>query len=283
MSALDRIIKRDVPETLYHYTSPAGLYGIFTNKSVWATDLHYFNDSSEFFYAIGLTRRIMANDGSFIEEPDFVKIINDYISCIRSIHKFVFSLSECGDLLSQWRGYCPRDGGYAIGFDTCKLKQLLDQNNEFYLYPCEYDLNIQENLIRVILHDTLKKYRQQFLSAATPDTKMTWCYNEFGGQFEVFASAIKSPSWAEEKEWRLTSCSLPNTHPDFRMRVGKHSLIPYLELSLGKTPDQWPFSKVIVGPNSQPELAVDSATSLITTNKISSWEIQCSKVPFRDC
>src|SRR4051794_26348792 len=35
------------PEVIYHYTPPAGLHGILTGKSIWASDARFLNDTTE--------------------------------------------------------------------------------------------------------------------------------------------------------------------------------------------------------------------------------------------
>src|ERR1019366_1397698 len=37
--------------TLFHYTTAAGLLGILRSSSLWATDLHFLNDAQEAIYA----------------------------------------------------------------------------------------------------------------------------------------------------------------------------------------------------------------------------------------
>jgi hypothetical protein len=49
----DKAILRSVmgdaeAELLYHYTSEAGLRGIIENDNIWATDIHFLNDWTEF-------------------------------------------------------------------------------------------------------------------------------------------------------------------------------------------------------------------------------------------
>lgn len=40
--------------TIYHYTSPESLQGIFETNSLFATDLYFLNDASEGMYVIKL-------------------------------------------------------------------------------------------------------------------------------------------------------------------------------------------------------------------------------------
>lgn len=283
MSLLDTIIDKKPPKILYHYTSPGGLFGIVTNKSLWATNLHYFNDSSEFSYAINLTNNILTNDAEWIDKHEFIEMIKRHLSSICKLQKFVVSLSENGDLLSQWRGYCPTTGGYSIGFDANKLSKIVSKDCAFYLYPCEYDIHIQKSLLNELLHDTYDNYlifKQQFSDLQDVSES---CHVRFISRFQVIAALIKDPSWSEEKEWRIASNPLPNTHPNFKIRVGKYNLIPYFELSLGKAPEEWAFKEVIVGPNPYQELAIDSASTLLSINKVEGWSLRCSKIPFRSC
>ena len=44
------------PEILYHYTSQAGLIGMLHTKTIWASKIHYLNDSKEFALALKLAR-----------------------------------------------------------------------------------------------------------------------------------------------------------------------------------------------------------------------------------
>jgi len=38
-------------ETLFHYTTAAGLLGILKNGNIWASDLRFLNDAQESVYA----------------------------------------------------------------------------------------------------------------------------------------------------------------------------------------------------------------------------------------
>ena len=49
-----KIEKCDSDAILYHYTSPAGLLGIFNSSTLWLSDSDFLNDSSESDYFAGL-------------------------------------------------------------------------------------------------------------------------------------------------------------------------------------------------------------------------------------
>lgn len=39
-----------VPDNLFHFSTPPGLIGIVSSGALWATDLSFMNDSTEFIY-----------------------------------------------------------------------------------------------------------------------------------------------------------------------------------------------------------------------------------------
>ena len=70
------------------------------------THASYLNDASE-----GKELRTILDEMAL---PSEVYKILDYID--KYYETYICSFSENGDLLSQWRGYCPDGEGYAIGF-----------------------------------------------------------------------------------------------------------------------------------------------------------------------
>jgi len=281
MSLLNTIIDTKPPELLYHYTSPAGLFGIITNTSIWATNIHYLNDSAEFYYAFNLLNNKL--DPREFEE-NFILLVKEFAFQIKETNRFVFSLSESEDLLSQWRGYCPSTGGYSLGFDSNKLLNIIGKNHEFHLYPCQYEIEVQKRLIKEFLETAYSDYKE----VKTKETdqaeikKILW--QKIPTKLGIIAAIIKEPCWSEEKEWRIISLdSIPITDPRFNLRPGKHNLVPYLEIPLGYTAEEWPFKKLKVGPNPQQQMASKSASMLFSVKKIKGFEISKSPTPYREC
>lgn len=158
-----------VPKYLYHYTSQKGLLGIVKNNEVWATDILYLNDTMEYKYAIDLTSEIIKKrqescedktpshavytkprkiPGSIVPlfpyryekklvEYSILEDLNEFIKEFKEFHIFVFSLSEDGNTLSQWRGYCPNNNGYSIGFNKKALERIISEKH-FKLVKCIY-------------------------------------------------------------------------------------------------------------------------------------------------
>src|SRR5438270_10650521 len=55
-AALAEHLRRPLPKFLYHYTGQDGLLGIIGTGSMWATNIAYMNDSTEFEVALRLIR-----------------------------------------------------------------------------------------------------------------------------------------------------------------------------------------------------------------------------------
>ena len=60
---------------IYHYTSPIGLVGIIEKKCMWATDLRYLNDASEFSYTVDLILKVVEKNSIQFDDPIGMKSI----------------------------------------------------------------------------------------------------------------------------------------------------------------------------------------------------------------
>jgi hypothetical protein len=137
-------------DTLFHYTTAAGLHGIISSNTIWSTAYHCSNDGSELMHSTGVISDMvnaelrepkyasdarlnlinnkgqpgqLAQLGATLEKQIFKIFTSNYELFITSFCKHNKAQSVDG-LLSQWRGYGP-DGGYAIAFDIRKLRQLV--------------------------------------------------------------------------------------------------------------------------------------------------------------
>lgn len=133
------------PPVLYHYTSNVGLLGMIASQEFWFTEIRFLNDSREFRLACdALVKGIQRYAGTYRQQwldrgcsgAEFESMVANmcngghYEAAFGKVakrgHPFVFSLTEEGDLLSQWRAY--GKGEYCIGFDSTKLFDLMQVN-----------------------------------------------------------------------------------------------------------------------------------------------------------
>ena len=190
------------PATLYHYTTQRGLIGIATAKSLWSTPVHRLADSTEFLGAKDLCRALLTQ--SLSADPELAEHLRRTIdSIVTEIYIFVCCFSEEGDLLSQWRAYCPQGGGVSLGFDPIELRDIASGQG-FTLVKCIYDESRAIALLNAIIQDAVVS-RQ----AGTPLEKIS---QSFLGWFFQIAPAIKNRSFWEEREWRLLPSPLFSLH-----------------------------------------------------------------------
>ena len=168
----------DPPDRLFHYTTADGLLGITQNHVPRASHSRFLNDVSEPAHAQAVLKDVIdalkrtcsagslteqllgsfwawalvALDSSNVTAPNPLGIT---ISSSEAPHLYVFCLSEEPDLLSQWRAYSEHGSGYALGFSSNGLKNLLRRTEGQYLVRVVYDKEAQfeqaqEELGRVV-------------------------------------------------------------------------------------------------------------------------------------
>ena len=72
----------DEPEELFHYTSVEGLLGIVRDRSIWASNIFYLNDTSELNYAFDLFREALQNtlptSGLSADPPEMTGLLSSF-------------------------------------------------------------------------------------------------------------------------------------------------------------------------------------------------------------
>lgn len=264
------------PPVLYHYTSLAGFKGIVESKELWATGIRYLNDAREFLEAMArldsvLVERLRANpDKGPVHE--FLDEVRMHRVTLSRMNLCVFSLTEHGDLLSQWRGYCSPGDGYSVGFDTGQLLTLVKPLS-FTLERCIYDLAAQEREVS----NLLGTYLQQIVARSDDDDdKSTADILPFLSDFLSLAPRIKNSAFAQEDEWRLVSPVTSLTDARMCYRIGRSMLMPHFVIPI----EPLPIVSVIVGPTPHRELAKEAAQGFLSKNGLKS-EVTISAVPFR--
>jgi hypothetical protein len=231
------------PDVLFHYTTIPGIIGIATNRQLWATSIRHLADAKEFSYAHQMLASTL-RDRASTSTQDIISTVDailvhltrqgesklSFSGSLGSI--FVISFSREGDLLSQWRAYCP-SGGYALGFRSEILLKLATEQG-FELRQCSYDeeehrreceritatvltavadvpVDVRESLI-----GTPTKISIQALQALYP------IQHKVVHEIQAFAPVWKHPSFREEAEWRLVSKPLERP---IKYRPGRTAIV----------------------------------------------------------
>jgi len=177
----------------YHYTSIKIFHNIVDNYEFWAHNIRFSNDYME--------EKIVSE--RFLKEKNYIG--DNYLIC----------LCTDGDLLSQWRGYCP-DGGVSIelSLPEKEINFTVLKENERYIkniysspLPVSYIQKGNNGLIQVEIKDKLD-----------------------------YLPLIKSYYFHEEKEYRILFNN--NDHSldkcIFEREIGNSTRVPYIKVKFNK-------------------------------------------------
>jgi DUF2971 family protein len=268
------------PGTLYHYTSADGMVGILKSLALWMTDIRYMNDLSELQYGNDiLAERIDAR----LAKDNFGVSVNEFLNrCRRSVGSSppgaaTYSTSFCqdGNLLSQWRAYRGRGGGYAIGFDFVHTLRLLDK--PCVLVKMTYDQHVQVESLDDAIGVFLNLAEPIDISTEVGNGLLAEVVRAFMSVTGALISAFKHPAFKEEHEWRLIyrAYSDPRINrgadmPNVRTYAG--NVIPYYEVSFAKAIEaskddtlgiRFPIVELAIGPTINARLNTESVRSAL--------------------
>lgn len=260
---------------LFHYTDGTALLNIVKNQELWLTHINYMNDSSEFNHGIEIIYNCIK------EEIDNKKICDFILNSKNSLNNFfgffIGSFSSKPDVLSQWRGYCPPQGGYAIEFDHRYI-----------------NIPQKTNIVKCIYSDK-KKYDTAKTMILKNKDKLYSLYNQNGGNIKFAMNVLammmtaviyKNSSFSEESEYRLVySIINPEDATDilnFREKNG--IIIPFVKHKF--KPDA--IKNIWIGPMKDPDIVEKSLTILLKSQKKDGKsifhnipQIIKSKIPYR--
>jgi hypothetical protein len=289
----------DDPKLLYHYTDAKGLCGILSSGKLRATDVLYLNDASELDYVFQLLDEVfdgLAKAGRFGETraDEALNMLRLASSTVQeSWHNvflcFVACFCECKNLLSQWRGYGSRIGGYSIGFNRRQIESV-SSNRE--LGPYEFNrVDYNSEQLKAELVAQFQPYVETGQQHGTPlERAHAWhsLVQQHFGPIGYFASHHKHPAFVEEKEWRIVRRIRREGLNDSgfpKFRTGPLGLVPYIDLDVSS--DDEPLralvSEIVIGPTPHPELAERSLKLLLASIGYAEGEviITPSQVPLR--
>jgi hypothetical protein len=281
----------DIPqETLYHYTTFAGLMGIVEKGVLWASDIRYMNDSAEMKHTVDLiglevAKRIGGGQSNQKLLSQFLDWVSNRIA--KGHMLFGASFRSNGNLLSQWRGYSSVGKGVSIGFNpnyilTCARGQ------SFQLGKCIYDASEQEPLIEQVVNavETLAANQGENTdeSRRHPSQSYYDVFEVIESDLLRIAAILKHPSFKEEEEWRIVSPVLSDyVMSPVLFREGTSMLVPYLEIRLSPGHDvPIGLEHVFLGPTPNINLSMNSLTMFLSKKGVKVKEgITYCQIPYR--
>lgn len=273
---------------LYHYTTPDGLIGIVGNRTLWATDVFYLNDSEEFALGIQIARDYMrdlierGNSESTVGRLKWLLSQFKNIGALRKKTVYVSSLSVEDDQLSQWRAYCG-GGGFAIGFKVGRLKELAADQG-FVLERCIYEPGEQKQIIT----EAVYSIAEPWLNSNTPwpeqpgeGPRFDAC-SKLVDELSRLSPILKNQAFHEENEYRLISePSARFVEGQKKFRAQRGLVVPYREFEL-KNSDLWRQVRAVVGPTPHPEQSKASVYALLRDKTGFAHDVQMTKCSYRE-
>ena len=272
------------PRILYHYTSGSGLIGILESHSIWATNIRFLNDSTEYNFALRLARsviqdRVEKSSNKF--ELALNTVLQERLTTDPPAEVYVSSFTEKPDQLSQWRAYCPPAGGYSIGFRSESLMRPVGSNPDHFMAPCVYDSRSQQELGRKVVLDVVCFAEEGHRNGMSHDRVFRESFKLLGRLIPLVAPVLKDPSFAEEQEWRLVHLPSSFEHESLHFREGRSTLVPYLKHSLAADAGPVPIEELVIGPTPHLDLALDATRALLSSRGLTSTGVRPSSIPYR--
>jgi hypothetical protein len=281
----------DIPrETLYHYTTFAGLVGIVNSQLLWASDIRYMNDSAELKHTADLIRmeisqRITAGH----PKPNLLNQFLEWVTHrITNGHMlFAASFRSNGNLLSQWRGYSKLGKGVSLGFNPSYILKCAREQS-FQIGKCIYNSADQRRLIKQVVDSVEVLAQAHHENKDIPEKNDPQSYYNVFEKIETdllrIAAILKHPSFQEEEEWRIVSPALTDyvTSPVL-FREGTSMLVPYVEFKLLHAKDKpVALEHIFLGPTPNINISMNSLTMFLAKNGANPEKgITYCEIPFR--
>jgi hypothetical protein len=245
------------PELLYHYTTEDGLLSIVDSQELWATDVRFLNDASEF--GNGLQIAIdMATQCSLGAGEDGLKTVR-YLENVlkfefskRPVYSVSFSgplkkgeelfssIDDPGDRLNMWRSYSRRGISYSIGLSRAGWTTDIEGVD---FQECSYLRETKEEYLTEILNnfgDLLNRCHGKRVSSVRDGVPLEWAMDKMREELDkclegilpdlkVQIAACKHESFWEEREWRLTVAP-PSEHPKMFYTSGRFGITPRVRI-----------------------------------------------------
>jgi len=296
------------------------LLQIIKEPVIRATCVSYLNDTSEREHFLRLARRRLTED--FLKShplidssvvATFVEEGGGGIDLGIMSRPFAASFSSEGDLLPQWRSYCPNGNGVSIGFRTDCLKSATvpaqETTGSKWLYQAP---GVTFGKVAYMHEEQTYAIDKAIVEAATAAVTSAIESRESDGDAATSASDFfiatmeektcftKDQSFSNEREYRLLVSPLYlHTRYNFlEFRASRTTLIPYVNVaipphaaqplprslfdSLYSRSDRTDFiDSIVIGPAPNSGLSKDAVECLLAKHSMKT-QVATSKVPYRD-
>lgn len=151
-------------ELVYFYCSLNSFKEIIHNRSLFLSDLHYMNDSTEESLFLSAFEETVKKEIENLPEPQKQQLKKDewYMEYLNNISEiftnaaFICCFSKRPDDLSQWRGYGDDAKGLCIGFDKKALEKIEIKKS---LYIKDVIYSTKEEIVKELSPEVKKRLK----------------------------------------------------------------------------------------------------------------------------
>jgi hypothetical protein len=238
--------EKQIPDNrLYHYTTLIAFREIIGSNQFRMTSYQYLNDETEFVHSDHLIKTSICtykNRFRFMEEYFLQRYLGYNSTFGKRVAPFVFSLSEDGDSLPQWRAYGDDGKGIMIGIEPPRDGKRYYRN----LSKVTYDPLEQQSIMNRI-------FEEYFEICSHHDYSERESLNVISNLYEMIMRMrvyLKNSSFASEKEWRyanyprtghssMTDAQVEENKYFFEGRIrDENGLLPIRDIVLGRKVDE---------------------------------------------
>lgn len=271
---------------LHHYTGVAGLHGIATSRSIWASSAYYLNDSSEIMEAVRFTSHVAYQMAQSADEGAAV-VLDHLQAWLKTLQRpqgiYVLSLSSKENDLSQWRAYTPYTKGVCLSFSSDQILSLA-RSNGCKVVKCIYSEKEKTRLAKLIVEKTLETWRstcEDDIPKAHPSQKYHPLFESMKSKYLALFVLFKDQRFSSEGEWRIVSpyiASYVEERVDYR--VGASIMIPFIKIDL---PSDGPlFDRVWIGPTEHNNLSMHAISAFLSKYRLVRSGCISSGIPYRE-
>jgi hypothetical protein len=174
---IQQLLKRPIPRELWHYTTLRGFGGIVGSGRLWATDVRFLNDRTEFVHSREIAAALIAEMPSREVEETWAKtnaqqVLDGYFETgplsPSRLELYTVSFTVLEDTLSQWRGY--GSDGVSLCFDLQQIRPPAEIGNLVSFAPCVYE----EQEKRVLVASALQGFVSKALTLYRATGDLGW-------------------------------------------------------------------------------------------------------------
>jgi hypothetical protein len=161
---VQQLLRRPIPRELWHYTTLCGFEGIVASGRLWATDVRFLNDRTEFIHSRKIAEGLIAEMPSCGVEEIWAKakaqeVLDDYFEIgplsPSRLELYTVSFTVLEDTLSQWRGY--GIDGVSLCFDLQQIRPPEEIASLVSFAPCIYEEQEKRALVACALQGFVSK------------------------------------------------------------------------------------------------------------------------------